>query len=442
MLARRRTALVAITCTVLILAAVNIGWWWYYQSITAYLEAQLSRQLTDVAATASLHISGDRLEKLLVENLDTYAVAISYLDSLAALDSLSEAAIIDPDFNYLASTRADLPSGGYLLAKLNFDSLTVALQGRPAASRLYNIDGIYLKSAYAPLFDSSGKVAALFVAEAGARYFDLLTALRRNLILLAGGSIGVVVILLLFYIIFNRRMIAAENQIFQSASQAALGRMVAVVSHEIKNPMMIIRASGERIEKKYHDPEAAFIVEEVSRLDGIVSGYLSFAKGTEPPTKESINLAALCDKIITDFRREFDEQGVTIDFRIAPDLPSITADPIGFRQVVVNLLLNALHAVTGEGHDKPERIVRLEISAADPSGRAIRLTVADNGPGIRPSERSKLFEPFYTTKTQGSGLGLYLCRRIIESHNGSIKVTDNKEGMTIFEVILPTGDSR
>ncbi len=436
MRARNKTAIAAIVFTALALAAFNGGWWWYYRSIQTYLEHQLSQRLSGVAATAAVYVSPEDVESLLMDNLDIYAVQLGYLDSLARIDSLSEASIIDLDFNYLVSSRDDTPPEGYLLAQLNFDSISVAVAGRPSASALYDIDGTYLKAAYAPLFDTDGDVAAIFVAEAGVGYFSLLGSLRNNLFALAGGSALVVVVFMVFYIIYNRRMTVAEEKLFQAGSQAALGRMVAVVSHEIKNPMMIIRAAGERIQKKYEDPEASFIVEEVSRLDTIVSGYLSFAKGGVSLSLSPVDLAAMGRKIVDEFRTQFEAQGVGLTVDIGDDLPHITADRIGLRQVIINLLLNALQAAS-DNESSADKSVVMSIQR---DGDAVGIRISDNGPGIAPSQRDRLFEPFFTTKTQGSGLGLYLSRRIIEQHGGTIAVSSNDRGMTTFTVTLPLGD--
>lgn len=432
-----RKAAAAIVFTALVLLAFNIGWWWYYRSMTTFLEQQLSRRLTGVAAAAALHITAAEVDALLIEDLDVYAGKLVHLDSLARIEALSEASIIDLDFNYLVSTREDIPPEGYLLARLNFDSLNQAVTGRPAASALYDVDGTYLKSAYAPLYDLEGNVAAVMVVEAGAGYFDLLSNLRTNLFLLAGGSAAVVVLLLIFYIIYNRRMAVAEEKLFQASSQAALGRMVAVVSHEIKNPMMIINAAGERMAKKYDDPEAAFIIEEIGRLDTIVSGYLSFARGDALLNPEKLDLNELCRKVVSEFKTEFDERRIVLTCEFPEALPPIIADRVGIRQVIINLLLNAVQAVTGEAHQKPEKRVAISIQK---KGDSLILRVADNGPGIKPSQREKLFEPFFTTKTQGSGLGLYLCRRIVEQHKGSIAITESGAEMTVFEVTLPGGE--
>lgn len=439
---RRKAALSAVIFTALVLLAVNIGWWWYYRFINNYLEQQLSQRLIGVAATASIHISSEQVYNLLIDDLDTYAEIVLFLDSLVIIDSLSEAAIIDIDFNYLASSRDDIIEAGYLLARPNFDSLQQAILGRPVTSELYNIDGTYLKSAYAPLFNSDDQVKAVLVAEAGAGYFGLLKSLRQNLYFLAGGSFGIVLILLVFYIIYSRRMTAAEEKIFQTASQAALGRMVAVVSHEIKNPLMIIHAAGERIEKKYNDLEASFITEEIARLDNIVSGYLSFAKGEIAINLQEIDILAMCQKIISEFEPQFKQFGVIFRTSLPEIIPFIHADRIGLRQVMINLLLNALHAVTASDSTKNNKIVILEVTSPDnPPGQVI-IRISDSGPGIKSAHRERLFEPFFTTKAKGSGLGLFLSKRIIQAHRGTIKITDSQPGLTTFEIILPVGENK
>lgn len=438
MRARQKAAVAAIVFTALVLAAFNAGWWWYYKSITTYLEKQLSHRLISVAAMAALNVSAEDVDDLLIDNLDVYAEKLIYLDSIAHIDSLSEASIIDLDFNYLVSNRRDISQGGYLLTQLNFDSLSRAVEGQPVASDLYDVDGTYLKSAYAPLLDTDGNNSAILVVEAGAEYFDLLGSLRNNLLILAGGSAAAVLVLLIVFIIYNRRMATAEEKLFQAGSQAALGRMVAVVSHEVKNPMMIIRAAGERLQKKYDDPEAAFVVEEVERLDTIVSGYLSFAKGDASLNRDRVDLRKLTGKILDQFSAQFKKDNVQLTSHIADDAIFLMADPVGLRQVLINLLLNALQAATEAKAANQVKAVHLDLRKS--AGRII-LRVSDTGSGIKPSQRDKLFEPFFTTKTQGSGLGLFLCRRIVEQHRGSIRVADVEKGKTTFEVVLPEGES-
>ncbi len=436
MLGKRKAALAAIVFTILVLAAVNVGWWWYYRAINIYLEDQMSLRLTGTAALASLGISGETVENLLIEDIDAYADMSQYLDSLAQIESLSEAAIIDRDFSYLVSTRAEVENEGYLLSQINYDWLSLALDGRANSSRLYELEGTFLKSAYAPLYDSTGQVAAIMVVEAGVSYFDILSSLKKNLYLLAGWSAGIIALLLIFYIIYNRRLALAEAKLFRAGSQAALGRMVAVVSHEVKNPLMILHAAGERLVNRYKDEEAQFIVEEVERLDQIVTGYLSFARGDslESISFDKVDLAQLVQKIVIEFKPQFDKQKAKLLCDLETDQLPIKADRTGLRQVVINLLLNGLEATADNDAD---RIVSIALKR---NAEMVSVIVSDNGPGIKKSNRDKLFEPFYTTKVQGSGLGLYMCRKIVTMHNGTIDVVRSEDSLTRFEICLPVGD--
>ncbi|MFH1700205.1 MAG: ATP-binding protein [Candidatus Zixiibacteriota bacterium] len=434
MISGRKTAAAALVFTLLVLIAVNLGWWWYYHSMSRFFEEQLSRRLNGNAATASLYFSSDDIDRLLIEDFEVFARTLTYLDSLAQIDSLLEVSIIDRDFNYLISTRGDILSDeSYLLSQLNIEFLQATLAGSTAASRLYNVDGTYLKSAYAPLYDSAQNVSAILVVEAGATYFDLLSELRNNLFLLAGGSAGFAIILLGFFIFYHRRLAIAEDKVFMAGSQAALGRMVSVVSHEIKNPLMILRAAGERLEKKYSDEEASFITEEVSRLDEIVTGYLSFARGQRKAVAEKINMVELTRKIISDLHSQFAERNIELICSFEEGLPEIELDKTGLRQVILNLLLNALEAA-GKTSEDQKKIVSIKIFRTD---RNLVILVQDSGSGINKKHREKLFEPFYTTKAKGSGLGLYLCRRIIHDHRGTINIIDDSEFPMNIEVTIP-----
>ena len=208
------------------------------------------------------------------------------------------------------------------------------------------------------------------------------------------------------------------------------------MSHEIKNPLMIMRASAESLKKESNKPEADFILEEVDRLNQIVSGYLDFASGKLLLKTEKTDIAALISDIISKFSPQFQEKNISLKSDIEKSGNEnilVTADPIALRQVFINLILNASEAVTECNHPEILIIVR-------PETDRVNIAVSDNGPGINPKELKNIFEPFYTTKTKGSGLGLFHTRKLIEAMGGMINIKQENKKRTKFVLSLPTAD--
>jgi signal transduction histidine kinase len=235
----------------------------------------------------------------------------------------------------------------------------------------------------------------------------------------------------LFFFLVQRRIHAAEQSLFVSQAQANLGRMVAVVSHEIKNPLMIIRASAERLMKKLDgSTEAEFIIDETDRLNSILTGYLDFASGKRKVSIERINIVDLVRKLQEQFAPRLNQDGVKLSVTELSEKNPARADSAAVRQILINLILNGAEAA--KSGDNGE--VKL---AVETSGAGVVIRVEDNGPGIDPKVIKTLFEPFYTTKTTGSGLGLFLSRRLLNEMNGEIKVDSRPGGPTIFTVTLP-----
>ena len=221
------------------------------------------------------------------------------------------------------------------------------------------------------------------------------------------------------------------------AQRVAAWREVARrLAHEIKNPLTPIQLSAERLKRHFADAPsgaralvdecAATIIGEVESLKGLVDEFSQFARMPTPrttPTDLTVLIASalgLYDGIFTDvtFVREFG------------DVPLVRIDPEQMRRVIINVVDNAIEAMDRQGrivvethHDAPNQLVR--------------LVIGDNGPGIPPEEREKLFLPYYSTKRRGSGLGLAIVRRIIAEHGGTIDASDNQPTGTRFTIELP-----
>jgi signal transduction histidine kinase len=420
--------------TALLIVLVNLAWWFYYKKTEQLLEDQLARRLSAAAAAGSALVSSDDLDALVFGDLETVVEVASNLSHLQQADSLAEVFIIDENYRYLASTHVTADTI-YLLAGVHsryIDSLFYRSILRPLTTQTYESGGILLKTAFAPLLDSEGIVTAVLGVEASVDYFDVLSDLRLSLwyatalSLLGGLMLGVV------FMILQRRINRAEQQLFLNQTHAYLGRMVAVVAHELKNPLMIIRGSAERIAKQSDSQEASYLVEEVDRLNQIVSGYLDFARADRPllatEPREQFDLVELIGNVRTHFTQRFTGQDIQWVSEELQGPVNMTGYPRSLRQVLLNLLFNGAEACLSVGKE-----IAVGVQIAD-RGSMVRLTVIDSGPGFEPGEVKRAFEPFQTSKQRGSGLGLYLSRKLITEMGGDIEI--EPEAATGAKVVI------
>jgi two-component system nitrogen regulation sensor histidine kinase NtrY len=222
------------------------------------------------------------------------------------------------------------------------------------------------------------------------------------------------------------------------AQKVAAWREVARrLAHEIKNPLTPIQLSAERMRRHFGggSPQAKTLIDEctdtiigeVESLKGLVDEFSQFARMPSPRTVPS-DLAQLITDTVALYNGLFTD--VCIEQRFAPGVPLVRLDPEQIRRVIINLVDNAIEAMERSGRI----VVETQLDAAN---SLVRVVVADDGPGIPPAERDKLFLPYYSTKGRGSGLGLAIVRRIIAEHGGSIDVGDNIPRGTRFTIELP-----
>ena len=220
------------------------------------------------------------------------------------------------------------------------------------------------------------------------------------------------------------------------------------LAHEIKNPLTPIQLCAERMRRQFSSAPAparalvdectSTIVGEVESLKALVDEFAQFARMPAPRAAPADLNAALAETLAlyNDLFRE-----IRIDRQFASDLPPVRVDLEQMRRVVINLVDNAVEALGGSdagrrpNGDAPVILVE---TRHDLGNGVARILVSDNGPGIPPADRDKLFMPYYSTKRRGSGLGLAIVRRIIAEHGGSIEVADNVPSGTVFTIELPT----
>lgn len=224
--------------------------------------------------------------------------------------------------------------------------------------------------------------------------------------------------------------VAMEERLREQAALARLGEMAAVIAHEVKNPLAAVRGAIQVIGKRLAagSREAAVITDIIARIDTLnllVRDLLLFAR---PPQPRPIAIDVLGVLGITvDLLRADDSHGAVV-VTIDGDAPHILADAELLKIVFLNLLINSAQAMKGQGE------IGIQVSR---DGNDCVVVVTDTGPGIPPEVRGRLFTPFVTTKSRGTGLGLSTVKRLIEAHQGSIRVDSPASGGAQITVRLP-----
>jgi len=247
----------------------------------------------------------------------------------------------------------------------------------------------------------------------------------------------------------NQAAIAIENaQLYEDLKQSqtvlqradrlsSLGLLTAGLAHEIRNPLVAIRTFTQLLPERYADPEfrdnfQSLALKEVDRICGLVNDLLSFARPSIPKVSpEDAN--ALVDGIVRILDTEAKEKDVTIHMRLAPGLPKVFIDKEQIKQVIMNVILNAIQSIEGRG----EVEISTRMFSKDSSERFLQIEVRDTGVGIEEGDLENIFNPFFTTKKDGNGLGLSISHQIIQEHGGYM-VADSKPGEgTAFYINLP-----
>lgn len=219
---------------------------------------------------------------------------------------------------------------------------------------------------------------------------------------------------------------------------SALGELLAGISHELNNPLSVLVGQALMLKEKANDPATAKRAERISnaadRCSRIVRSFLDLAR-QEPAEPVAIDINNIVIDALDATGDELRARGVHVILEQPKSVPRVMADPDQVRQVVINLIVNARQALEGQ-HGKSVITVRTRY---DVDGGRVLLKVTDNGPGIPPEISSRIFDPLFTTKSpgEGTGLGLALCRRIVETHNGAIKLETSSAKGTTFEVSFP-----
>jgi signal transduction histidine kinase len=246
-----------------------------------------------------------------------------------------------------------------------------------------------------------------------------------------------------------------EQRLIRSERLATVGRMAAQITHEVRNPLASIglyaELLGDEIGGRSQAPNDSgeprrlveSIISEVDRLTEITETYLRFARLPRPKLERE-DMGALVTGVLEFARAELSQAGIALEIEVAPGLPEVSADEAQLRQALLNLVRNAREALAANGGGKLRVAVtaRAAGQGAGAEGAAdalVCVAVTDSGPGIPPENLGKLFEPFFSTKDKGTGLGLALVQQIVVEHGGRIEVESGAAvagGGTRFSVVF------
>ncbi|NVL90469.1 MAG: two-component sensor histidine kinase [Desulfobacterales bacterium] len=294
-----------------------------------------------------------------------------------------------------------------------------------------------------PLSNIEGPILGVFeIVQDLSEDYRTITHFKYRIIVTSVAIMG-----LLFFIL--RYVVKRGEEIIQKRAQerlllkeklgyaerlASLGEMVAGISHEIRNPLGIVSSTAELLKQKLASTDsevqlADVIVQEADRLNGIVTDFLDFAR-PQAPNLMPCRVDEVLEKNITFLAPEINKNGYEIHKRFATDIPEIQADPGLLYQAFLNILINAMQAMPEGG------AIYIELSARK---HTLTIVFSDNGQGVPDETLSKIWDPFFTTKDKGSGLGLPIVKKIIEGHYGTIEIDNGPEEGTQVTVTLPVG---
>jgi C4-dicarboxylate-specific signal transduction histidine kinase len=239
----------------------------------------------------------------------------------------------------------------------------------------------------------------------------------------------------------ERRYREVQTELAHASRVATMGQLTASIAHEVNQPIAAVVTSAEAALRWLHGrpPDLKEVEEALTRIvkDGIRAGDVigrirDFMKKAAPRT-DSVDINDAILDVLALTRSEAVKNGVSVRLALANGLPLIQGDRVELQQVILNLTINAVEAMSGTS--ETPRDLLISTGNAKPNG--VHVAVKDSGPGLASALLKRVFDPFYTTKPSGLGMGLSICRSIIEARGGRLWVTANRPRGAIFHFTVP-----
>jgi signal transduction histidine kinase len=417
------------------------------QTAHHFLDEELGKRFEATAHTAALLIQPDQLDALFPGTADSLRLDIeATMNAVEAGDAVraqwrrladgagaSNIVLLDPDHRVALALR-EYASNQEGRATLDEAAFARAMIGEAAHSRLFVEGATYLKAGYAPVTQYDGRIVGAVVVEGGSSSFRPLEQVKASLYGAAILASILVVLVGLGYVRTQARLARIEERMTHADLLATVGQIAAGVAHEIRNPLAVLRGASSRLQRLDQLPPAerkellGMLDEEVERMGDVVQTFLDLSR--RPDSEATVfPLRPILDRSMEIISVELSRCNVRSSVRWeADDKVSIRGLPQAMHHLFLNLALNARDAMPEGG----ELTILVQARKAE-----LRIYFQDSGPGIPPTIRSKVFEPFFTTRAQGTGLGLAFVERIVIEHGGTISVGSSPSGGAQFQITLP-----
>ena len=412
-----------------------------------FLDEELGKRFEATAHTAALLIQPDQLDALFPATADSLRVDIeATMNAVEAGDAVraqwrrladgagaSNIVLLDPDHRVVLALR-EYTSSQVGRATLDEAAFARAMIGEAAHSRLFVEGATYLKAGFAPVTQYDGRIVGAVVVEGGSSSFRPLEQVKASLYGAAILASILVVLVGLGYVRTQARLARIEERMTHADLLATVGQIAAGVAHEIRNPLAVLRGASSRLQRYEHLSPAerkellGMLDEEVERMGDVVQTFLDLSR--RPDAEATVfPLRPILERSMEIISVELSRCNVRSSVRWeADDHVSIRGLPQAMHHLFLNLALNARDAMPEGG----ELTILVQARKAE-----LRIYFQDSGPGIPRTIRSKVFEPFFTTRAQGTGLGLAFVERIVIEHGGTISVGSSPSGGAQFQITLP-----
>jgi len=434
-----RAGLIAVASAAVLIVTFNLGGWWVVDLASERLEQEFGRRLRSIGRATVAGLDRDRLERL---HRDVTRMLVGLkLQEVREQLGLSELFLLDREDRVVADSRPEREPWRASYVHLEPEMLARAWSGRPAVTQVRYVEGVPFMDSFVPVPDLNGQVRFLLTVEDSPWRLEVFRDLRRSLLWVGLASALVVILMTATQIVVFRRLLEARRRASEAERFSSLGRLGATVAHEIRNPLTSLSATAQVVLRRFRksgrvDEEMLEDIPlEVERVNRIVTDFLSFSRET-PLALATVQPAELVESAVRRCAPGGSVGEIPVRFEADGRTPDeASSDPDKLQQVIQNLVLNAAHAVES-GADGGE--VRVRVSATRVRGAAgWCFEVDDDGPGVPEADRARVFEPYFTSKAKGTGLGLAVVRKVVEAHGGEVRCEANDGGGARFRVSLP-----